>query len=71
MRCLVITLDESRDGAMPTGEALPVCPALACAIGAVDFIRGREDEKRVAVNMKVRILFQLLFSFYNRGLPAP
>ena len=66
----VVPLDESRRRAMPARLIVHVSLALARAVGAVDFARRREDQKRVAVVVQVGIVFNLASRFGNRHLPA-
>lgn len=44
--------------------------ALACTVRGIDFVRRRENQKRLAIKVHVEILFDLLLGFSNCDLPT-
>ncbi len=70
LRPFVVAGDEPCRRPMPARFTELERPALACAVGGVDFIRLREDDERVAVVVHEGIGFNLLSGARDRHLPA-
>jgi hypothetical protein len=49
---------------------IKVRAALARSVRGIDFAGGREDQERTAIEVHVRVLFNLLHGFDNRRLPS-
>lgn len=69
VRSLVVAFDKPRRSAVPAGLMAQICSALTCPVRAVDFAGGRENQQHTAVEVHVRVLFELLLGFGNRRLP--
>ena len=70
MRSLVVPLDQPRRRTVPAGLAAGERLALARAVGGVDFAGRREDQQRLAVEVHVRVLFELRLRLSNGGFPT-